>query len=84
MIGTSLVDTHSRFLRTAAYGDMLDIQVTIPQWREKRFVDSYRLMRGEELIMECDEVRIFAGRRTDNQEAIRSLPIPLDIRRLCE
>ena len=84
MIGTPLVDTHSRFLRSAAYGDMLDIQVTIPQWREKRFVESYRLMRGEELIMECDEVRIIAGRRTDNQEAIRSLPIPPDIPRLCK
>ena len=84
VIGTPLVDTHSRFLRTAAYGDMLDIQVTIPQWREKRFVESYRLMRGEELIMECDEVRIIAGRRTDNQEAIRSLPIPPDIPRLCK
>ena len=84
VIGTPLVDTHSRFLRTAAYGDMLDIQVTIPHWREKRFVESYRLMRGEELIMECDEVHIIAGRRTDNQEAIRSLPIPAEIRSLCE
>ena len=84
VIGTPLVDTHSRFLRTAAYGDMLDIQVTIPQRREKRFVNSYRLMRGEDLIMECDEVHIIAGRRTDNQEAIRSLPIPAEIRSLCE
>ena len=84
VIGTPLVDTHSRFLRIVTYGDMPDIQVTIPQWREKRFVDSYRLMRGEELIMDCDEVRIFAGRRTDNTEAKRSLLISPDIRRLCD
>ena len=84
VIGTPLVDTHSRFLRTATYGDMLDIQVTIPEWREKSFVQHYRIMRGEELIMECDEVRIFAGRRADNPEAIRSLPIPAGIRALCE
>ena len=84
MIGTPLVDTHSRFLRTATYGDVLDIQVTIPQWREKGFVQSYRIKRGEDLIMECDEVRIFAGRRTDNTEAKRSLLISPDIRRLCD
>jgi len=34
--------------------------------------------------MECDEVRIFAGRRPDNPEAIRALPIPAEIRALCE
>ncbi len=84
VIGTPLVDTHSRFLRTATYGDMLDIQVTIPEWRDKSFVQHYRVMRGEELIMECDEVRIFAGRRANNPEAIRALPIPPEIRRLCE
>jgi 4-hydroxybenzoyl-CoA thioesterase len=84
VIGTPLVDTHSRFLRTATYGDTLDIQVTIPEWREKSFVQRYRIMRGDELIMECDEVRIFAGRRADNPEAIRALPIPAAIRSLCE
>jgi 4-hydroxybenzoyl-CoA thioesterase len=84
VIGTPLVDTHSRFLRTATYGDTLDIQVTIPEWREKSFVQRYRIMRGDELIMECDEVRIFAGRRAENPEAIRALPIPAEIRALCE
>ncbi|MDP3309607.1 MAG: acyl-CoA thioesterase, partial [Polaromonas sp.] len=84
VIGTPLVDTPSRFLRTATYGDTLNIQVTIPEWREKSFVQRYRIMRGEELIMECNEVRIFAGRRADNPEAIRALPIPAEIRTLCE
>ena len=38
VIGAPLVDTHSRFLRTATYGDVLDIQVTIPQWPGKGLV----------------------------------------------
>ena len=84
VIGTPLVDTHARFLRTATYGHVLDIQVTISEWREKIFVQRYRIMRGEDLIMECDEVRIFAGRRADNPEAIRALPIPPEIRSLCD
>ncbi len=66
------------------YGDTLDIHTTIPEWREKSFVQRYRVMRGEEVIMECDEVRIFASRRADNPEAIRALPIPPEIRSLCE
>ncbi len=61
VIGTPLVDTHSRFLRTATYGDTLDLHTSIPEWREKSFVQRYQVMRGDEPIMECDEVRIFAG-----------------------
>lgn len=51
---------------------------------EKSFVQRYRVMRAANLIMECDEVRIFAGRRADNPEAIRALPIPPEIRSLCD
>ena len=84
VIGTPLVDTRSRFLRTATYGDVLDIEVIISEWLAQSFVQRFRIMRGEELIMECDEARILAGRRADNPEAIRSLPISPDICRLCE
>ena len=34
--------------------------------------------------LECDEMRIFAGRCADNPEAIRALPIPSKIKQLCE
>jgi len=84
VIGTPLVDTHSRFLLTASYDDMLQIHTSIVEWRAKSFVQRYRVMRAHEVIMECDEVRIFAGRRTDPPGAIRALPIPLQIRELCE
>ena len=76
VIGTPLVDTHSRSLRTAACSDVLVIEVTIPEWRAKRFVQRYRIIRGKDLIMECDEVRIFASHRADKPEAIWALPIP--------
>jgi 4-hydroxybenzoyl-CoA thioesterase len=84
VIGTPIVDSHSRFVKTATYGDELAFEVSIPEWRGKSFVQRYRCLRGEDLILECDEVRIFAGRREDDPAAIRALPIPDEIRRLCE
>jgi len=82
IIGTPLVDTHARFVKTASYGDTLQIHVHVAEWREKSFVQRYRVTRGEDLIMECDEVRIFAARREDGK-GIRALPIPADIKALC-
>lgn len=40
-------------------------------------------MRGDDLIMECDEVRIFAARSKDDPKGIRAIPIPESIRELC-
>jgi 4-hydroxybenzoyl-CoA thioesterase len=89
LIGTPLVDTHARFVKTASYGDVLHIRVQVAEWRDKSFVQRYRIERenpaadgGMDLIMECDEVRIFAARREDGA-GIRAIPIPTDIRALC-
>ena len=84
IIGTPLVDTRSRFLQTASYGDTLQIHVTVKEWRDKSFVQTYRITRDDALIMECEEVRIFAARREDGKNSIRAVPIPPSIRLLCE
>jgi 4-hydroxybenzoyl-CoA thioesterase len=84
VIGTPLVDTHAKFMKTASYGDTLHIHTSIAEWRGKSFVQRYRIHRGDDVIMECDEVRIFAGRREDDPTGIRALAIPDEIRQRCE
>ncbi|MBL0420845.1 acyl-CoA thioesterase [Ramlibacter sp. AW1] len=81
IIGTPVVDTHARFRKTASYGDTLQVAVSIAEWRGKSFVQRYRVTRGEDAIMECDEVRIFAGRREDG--SIFAREIPAEIRAAC-
>lgn len=88
IIGTPLVDTHARFVKPASYGDTLHIHVQVSEWRDKSFVMRYRIERANpdgsaDLIMECEEVRIFAARRDDASGGIRAVPIPQDIRALC-
>ena len=83
IIGTPLVNTEAKFVSTASYGDRLDIVVSVPQWREKSFVQAYRILCGDRLVMECEEVRIFAARRDDKPGAIRALPVPEDIKAMC-
>jgi 4-hydroxybenzoyl-CoA thioesterase len=84
VIGTPLVDTHAKFIKTASYGDVLQIRTSIAEWRAKSFVQHYRVTRDGDAIMECEEVRIFAARREGEPGGIRALPIPPEIRRLCE
>ena len=94
VIGTPLVDTHSRFLKTASYGDTLAVHVMVKEWRDKSFVQTYRVTRENtgrddaqgqpDLIMECEEVRIFAATRDDGKNGIRAVAVPASIRLLCE
>ena len=83
VIGTPLVDTHAKFVQTATYGDVLQIHTSIPEWRTKSFVQRHRVMRGDDLIMKCDEVRIFATGLANQARGIRAMPIPELIRVLC-
>jgi len=81
VIGTPLVDTHTRFVASASYGDVLCIATSVREWRNKSFVQAYRVTRGDTLILECEEVRIFGGRHPDG--SLRALPVPTEIARLC-
>ena len=81
VIGTPLVDTQARFVKSASYGDVLDIESSVDEWREKSFVQKHRVLRGGELIMECTEVRVFAARREGG--GIRAVPAPQDVKALC-
>jgi 4-hydroxybenzoyl-CoA thioesterase len=87
LIGTPLVDTHARFVKTASYGDTLQIHVHVAEWRDKSFVQRHQIKRvnadgSVDLIMECEEVRIFAAHREDGK-GIRAVPIPPEIKALC-
>ncbi|KQP22477.1 thioesterase family protein [Pseudorhodoferax sp. Leaf267] len=90
ILGTPLVDTQARFVKTASYGDLLQIEARVSAWRRSSFTQSYRVLRAQpdgtgapDLIMECEEVRIFAAHRDGDDRAIRAVPIPESIRALC-
>jgi len=44
----------------------------------------HRVTRGETLICEGTETRVFVRRDADNPDRLRAIPVPDDIRALCE
>ena len=84
IIGTPLVDQSTTFLRPASYDDVIDIHTWIDEWGTKSFVTRYDLKRGDELLAEGRDKRVFAQRHPTEPGRIQALPIPEDIRRMCE
>ena len=84
IIGTPIVDASARFLRPASYGDAIEVATTIAEWRGKSFVFKHIVRCGGDVLVEGEEVRIFARRHAENPQRIEAVATPESIRRLCE
>ena len=84
IIGTPLLEHHARFVKSATYGERLTIHTQVTEWRAKVFLQKHTVTRGDELICESTETRIFCVRDAQDRRRIYGIPVPEDIRRLCE
>lgn len=84
IVGTPLLEHHARFVKSATYGERLTITTSVVEWRAKVFLQKHTVMRGDDLICESTETRIFVVRDEQDRRRIRAIPIPQDIRALCE
>jgi 4-hydroxybenzoyl-CoA thioesterase len=82
IIGTPLLEIHTRFLKHATYGETLAIATSIETWHRKAFVQKHVITRGSDVICEGLETRIFAVRDKDTGR-ISGIEVPPDIRALC-
>jgi len=82
IVGTPLLEIHTRFIKSVTYGETIVIATQVEEWRDKVFIQLHRVTRGDELICEGRETRIFVTRDAAGQ--LKSIPVPADIRALCQ
>jgi 4-hydroxybenzoyl-CoA thioesterase len=83
IIGTPLVDASARFLRPSSYGDVIEVETSITEWRGKSFVLSHIMRRGDDVLVEGREIRIFARRHPDDPARIQAVLPPESVRAMC-
>jgi 4-hydroxybenzoyl-CoA thioesterase len=84
IIGTPLVDAQAKFIAPATYGDRITVESWIAEWRNTSFVMRHVIRRDEAVLVEGQEVRVFAVRHPDDPQRIRAVAPPADVRRRCE
>ena len=84
IVGTPLLEIGTRFITAATYAETLSIATHVAEWRNKVFVQAHRVTRGDTLICEGTETRAFVRRDAENPDRLRAIPVPEDIRALCE
>ena len=83
IIGTPLLEIHTKFLRPATYGETLQIHTSVEEWRDKVFIQQHLVKRGADLLCEGRETRAFVIHPPGEPDRIKAIPIPSDIRALC-
>ena len=83
IVGTPVLETHTRFIQSATYGETLEVHTSVTAWERKVFRHLHRVMRGELLLCEGTEVRAFVSRHPDDATRLKAIPPPEDIVALC-
>ena len=83
IIGTPLLEIHTKFLRPATYGERLHIHTSIAEWRDKVVIQKHVVMRGDTVLCEGLETRAFCTKHPDDPDRIKAIPVPGDIKALC-
>lgn len=80
IVGTPLLEIRTRFIRSATYGETIEVRTSIDNWAAKTFTHRHVICRGNDVLCEGTEVRAFVSR---DGERLRAIPIPEDIKALC-
>jgi len=83
IVGTPLLEIHTRFMRPATYGETIEVHTTIEEWAAKTFRHRHVIKRGDTVLNEGTEVRAFVVRDPADPTRIKAIPIPEDIKSLC-
>lgn len=83
IVGTPLLEIHTRFLRAATYGETIEVHTTIESWAAKTFTHRHVVKRGDTVLCEGTEVRAFVRKHPDDPDRIQAIPVPEDIRSAC-
>jgi 4-hydroxybenzoyl-CoA thioesterase len=83
IVGTPLLEIHTKFMRPATYGETIQIHTSVEEWREKVFIHRHIVKRGDDLLCEGTETRAFVIRPPGEPDRIKAIPIPADIKAKC-
>lgn len=80
MLGLPLVDARASFRSPASYGDMLDAEAEIAEWRRTSFKVAHRMSLAGRPVLEGEEVRIWAMPDPADAKRIRPAEIPDEVK----
>jgi 4-hydroxybenzoyl-CoA thioesterase len=77
--GFPLVGAGATFVRPVRFGDTIDLEAQVSEFRRSSFDVRHRLSVGGTLAAEGWEKRVWAGRDPNDPSRLKSKPVPPDV-----
>jgi len=79
VIGIPIVDAQARFIIPSTYGDELEAESGIAEWRKSSFVITHKFFRQGELALEGRETRVWAAAHPTESRRMKAVPLPREV-----
>jgi 4-hydroxybenzoyl-CoA thioesterase len=78
--GIPLIDASANFKGPSRFGDTIEVESRISNWRDKVFVVAHVMRNAGVVVVEGREVRVWAQRAPDRPRGMKAVSIPPEIR----
>jgi 4-hydroxybenzoyl-CoA thioesterase len=82
--GLPVLGLSMKFQSAPALHETVTHEIKVEKVGGKSLAFRHRFLRGEELLMEAEETRVWAEHALDNPRVLRTQPVPDDVRALLE
>jgi len=79
VLGIPLVDARARFMAPSAYGDELEAESGVIEWRKSSFVVGHKFFRDGILLAEGSETHVWAAAHPTDAGRMQGKPVPKDV-----
>ena len=79
VIGIPVVEANARFLAPSTYGDELEVESFVAEWRKSSFVITHKFFRERELMLEGREIRVWAAAHPTESNRMKGVPLPKEV-----
>ena len=79
VVGIPIVDAQARFITPSTYGDELEVESAVTEWRKSSFVITHKFFRKGELALEGRETRVWAAAHPTESHRMKAVPLPEEV-----
>jgi len=79
IVGIPIVEASARFLSPSTYGDELEVESSVTEWRKSSFVITHKFFREGDLMLEGRETRVWAAAHPTESNRLKALPLPKEV-----
>jgi len=81
--GAPLVDASAKFFASVTYGEEIEIETALLECGGKSFIMRHLVRRGDTMLAEGREVRVFVATEPGDSSRVRAMPVPAEVRAYC-